>query len=397
MPHVSAVRAWRFAQELVGLGHRVVLLCAPLPGGISRASVGSEHDWRQPCVLPCAAAFDAAPNHALGLRPFRRIRTALRMLRDGGSAREWLRAAVDTGTRLPPVCRPDVVWCTFGQMEAVFAARRIARRLRRPWVLDVKDNWELYVPRGLRMLMVWRTRGFAVATANSQFTQHKARKWQGVDAALIYSGVEECFFAPFVPPSFDEFSLNLVGGIYFPEPFREFVTGVAAWYRTLPEVQRAHVRLRYIGSQGTLVQETFEAQLPELTVHLPGYVSPVEMAKWCQRAALNAYIAHPGGFHHKLPELLACGRPVLACPAENEESIALAAPALGQLSLAPTAADVTQILEALSAQHFYGGAPSTVFPQAHLARFRWSAQARLLEKILARVSAADVSIPMMSE
>ena len=166
-PHVSAVRTWRFAQELAALGHRVVLLTATPEGETAACEVHSDHDWKKPLLLACASAASAEPKTHWPTS-LRRVRTALRMLWQGGAAGTWLRAAVITGTRLPPAFQPDVIWCTFGQMEAVFAARQLARKLRRPWVLDLKDNWELFVPRGLRKLMAWRIRGSAAATANAE-------------------------------------------------------------------------------------------------------------------------------------------------------------------------------------------------------------------------------------
>ena len=71
----------------------------------------------------------------------------------------------------------------------------LAKAFGCPWVLDIKDNWELYVPSGLRRLMAWRTRGWAAVTANAEFTARKANIWQRSDAAIIYSGVDDVFFA----------------------------------------------------------------------------------------------------------------------------------------------------------------------------------------------------------
>ena len=66
--------------------------------------------------------------------------------------------------------QPDIVWTTFGSLEAVLVAKRAAARRRCPWVLDIKDNPEVFIPAGLRKVMAWRTRGCAALTANAQFT-----------------------------------------------------------------------------------------------------------------------------------------------------------------------------------------------------------------------------------
>lgn len=381
-PHISAVRAWRFAQELARLGHRVVLLTATRNNAIPTLEVDPHYDWRQPCVLACAAVPHATSPGPRWLRPVHRARTALHMLKYGGEAKDWLRAAVRAGSNLPEECRPDVVWCTFGKMEAVFAARRIARALRVPWVLDVKDNWELYVPRGLRQLMVWRTRGFAAVTSNARFTQRMTQRWQRANARVIYSGVEDCFLARDRCKPAGRFEINLVGGVYFADALRTLLTGIAAWYRTLADAQRAQVRFRYLGAQGELVQRMAAEAVPGLVPELCGYVSAETMARLCRCAAVNTYTAHPGAFHHKLLELLACGRPVLACPSETEESRQLAAPAAGQLRIAATAADVAAVLRELSVSFFTRGEALAPYPEGHVARYGWPAQAQLLQQVL---------------
>lgn len=381
--HISAVRAWRFAQELATLGHRVVFLTATDASGTTTACLAHAHDWRRPYVLACAASDSLTRAYPSRLPRFlRRARTAFRLLFQGGESVGWMQAAVLAGTRLPPGCGPDVLWCTFGQMDAVFAARSIARRLRRPWVLDLKDNWELYVPRGLRRLMVWRTRGAAAVTVNAKLTQGMAHKWQGVAATLIYSGVEECFFSPQGGLKPANFEINVVGGIYFPELLRSFLEGIKEWYRDLSPQHRARVCLRHIGAQRDLVRRIAHELMPGLTLDMPGYVSTEEMAGMCQRACVNAYVKHSGTFHHKLLELLACGRPVIAYPTEGEEAIALAAPAREQLIIATSPKEVSQVLSDLSAPFFECGAALATYPRAHLRSYSWPAQALLLRQVL---------------
>lgn len=382
-PHISAVRAWRFAQELAALGHRVMLLTASGADGVVHTTVDAMHDWHHPMVLTCAAtATPPSEDARCTPRSRRRARTAWRMLRHGGPSSVWVHAAVNTALHLPSALLPDVVWATFGRLEAVFAARRIAHRLRRPWVLDIKDNWELYVPPGLRRLMAWRIRGFAGASANARLTQHMACKWNGVDASLIYSGVQDCFLAPpnSTPPCL--FEINLVGGIYFPEYLDEFLRGVDMWYRHLSAEERARVRLRHIGAQGELVRRSVRSLVPNLAPECPGYLPMTEMARLCKQACVNAYISHPGTFHHKLLELLACGRPLLTCPSENAESIELAASAPGQLRVAASADDVARTLASLSSHYFANGTPATPYSQDHASRYAWPAQALLVQKAL---------------
>ena len=166
-PHISAVRAWRFAEELAHRGHRVILLTAHrADGDPTQSPTVATHDWHEPLVMSFAGINRKAPGFSLP-RPLRRAATAVRMLRDGGRNGAWVRASVAGITPSLAAFKPDVVWCTFGAMEGVIAAKQIANVVGCPWVLDVKDNWELYVPRGMRRLMAWRVKGWSALTANA--------------------------------------------------------------------------------------------------------------------------------------------------------------------------------------------------------------------------------------
>ena len=186
-PHISAVRAWRFAEELAHRGHRVVLLTAHrADGGADQGPPTDNHDWHEPLVLSFAGVNRKVPSVSPP-RPLRRAATAVRLFRDGGRNGAWVRASVAGVTRSHAGFKPDVVWCTFGTMEGVFAAKQIAKVTGCPWVLDVKDNWELYVPRGMRRLMAWRIKGWSAITANAESTAYVAAKWHDASPAVIYS------------------------------------------------------------------------------------------------------------------------------------------------------------------------------------------------------------------
>lgn len=381
-PHISAVRAWRFAQELATLGHRVVLLTATR-GGTPKTTLYAHHDWCTPCVLPCAAARLAPVVHAIRLPLLmRRAGTAVNLLCFGGCAHAWGRAAVTTALRVAPQFSPDVVWATFGRLEAVFAAKRIARALRCRWVLDVKDNCELYVPRGLHSAIAARIRGFACISVNAELTREVTGRWLNTDSTVIYSGVDPSFFARAPSRSTEYFTINLVGGIYFQDLLIAFLAGVSEWLAGLSVERRARVRIAYLGSQGELVRDTARVHAPGTQLDLPGYVAVGEMAQRCQSAAVNVYLHHPGTFHHKLPELLSCGRPVMAFPTEFAESLRLAAGTPGQLLTPATPAAVARELRRISVPFFtYGVLPE--YDSASLAQFfSWATQGSRLEKML---------------
>ena len=122
VPHISGVRAWRFSQELAKRGHRVVLLTARHEGQTGDdTSIVDTGDWREPVVLACGAAAreESAVQPMKGLPG--RLATAMRMLRHGGRGGAWVQEAVRTALRSRSAFEPNVVWCTFGMLESVFA------------------------------------------------------------------------------------------------------------------------------------------------------------------------------------------------------------------------------------------------------------------------------------
>ena len=378
-PHISAVRAWRFAQGLAGLGHRVVLLTAGSAAEDGRTgSQLAAHDWTKPYVL----AVDAGKQVKTRLPSlFSKIRTVWCMLRDGGAQGEWVHNSLQAIQQGAEHFRPDVVWCTFGMLESVVVARRIADALVRPWVLDIKDNWELYVPSGLRRLMAWRTRGWAAVTANAKFTADKATKWQHAQAKIIYSGVDEAFFVSSARSDVKgERSVNLVGSLYFPEHLAVLLAGIGRWHGALPEEERRKVTVRYLGGDVAMFTTAAREWIPQIRIEARGYVPIQEMAVSCRGAAVNMYVAHHGGFHHKLLELLACGRPLLAYPGESDESRNLVRSAGGEL-LEPASAEQVggMLADIFSRLPVFSQGMAADTP---LRRYAWENQSRALEEVL---------------
>ena len=389
-PHISAVRAWRFAQELASLEHRVVLLTAPLAGEppVEIEDI-NRHVWNTAFVLPCASGTTDASKRG-GARVFGKLATAVRMLWEGGALGGWVRRSVLVAGLLGEMFEPDVVWCTFGKMEAVFAARRIATLAGRPWVLDVKDNWELYVPRGLRRLMVWRTRGWAAVTANAQFTAVKARQWQRTEPTVVYSGVDDAFYeraiAALSPTTL--FRINLIGSLYHRGHLCVFLKGLRRWSAGMCKTDSATIELCYMGADNAMLDEELERHPLDLAVRRFGYVNVGELAVNCQQGAVNAYIAHSGGFHHKLLELLACGRPLLTVPQEDDESRSLIRQADGLLIEAADEAAVEAGLAQVY-RNWINGFAAGVAPSMPARQHSWQSQAQQLETVLTAVITLD--------
>ena len=374
-PHISGVRAARFAAELARRGHRCVLLCPALPDAAGEEEYETrarDHDWCRPLIVTVAEEMLApAPRNGLV--------TAAKLLVYGGkrvSLARAMRARADTLSR---AFLPDMLWATFGSLETVFAARRLARARGIRWVFDVKDNVDNYIPRRLHGLLARRVRGFGALTSNADLHAQAAGRWLGVPAQTIYSGVDDCFFVRQAPAPQDAGRyVTLVGGLYHRDLVDGFVEGVAVHNR---DPAHAPLEIIHIGSQLDLLQDV-AARHAGVTVRGSGYIDTSEMARICQSALANAYVFHGQTFHHKLFELLACRRPVVAFGGELAESTALAAHLGRPLETPQSPAALAALLAAIGPATLSDVAPRDRF-------FTWPDQAAMLERTMKRLMAHD--------
>lgn len=360
-PHISGVRAGRFAAELARMGHRCVLICPPLPGRTAEdpAPIAS-HDWSQPLIVEAA---DPPPTDGNA------IATLANLLRYGGRRTGFQRNVVARGRALAAEFRPQVGWATFGSLEAVTALRTLAREQRFPWIFDDKDNPDIYVPRAARLPLAWRLHGYAALQANSVLHADAARAWLGDTAEVIYSGVDSAFFEPHPAPEPGPRYVTLVGSLYYRDTVDAILSAIAEFNATsgLPAVSVVH-----LGNQGDWLENEHGVE-----IHIPGYVSPDEMARLCQHALANIYVFLGRTFHHKLFELLACRRPAIAYGGELPESIA-EAERLHALLATPT--DPAALVAALSMAERFD--PDPRMPERF---FTWPEQAAMVEAAMRRL------------
>jgi glycosyltransferase involved in cell wall biosynthesis len=306
------------------------------------------------------------------------------MIRYGGNMTVWVTECERMVDERLLGFRPDVIWCTFGRMESALLARSLARRFGCPWVLDLKDNWDLYVPRGLRRLMAWRTRGWSRVTANARFTAEKARRWQRTEADIVYSGVEDAFFSQLAgADASDRLTVNVVGSVYSDVRLRALLHGIGLWAESLDDARRARVLVCYMGPDARRFADVSRDLARIVAVGVEGYVGVERMAAACRSAVANTYVKHDGTFHHKLLELLSCGVPVVVVPSESEESRGLARAVGGALHECPDAAVVADTIGALSRRP----RPPAQLPVAGPAgaEYSWTSQSVRLRAVLRSV------------
>lgn len=385
------MRSWYFAKELAKRGHRVVQICewrdgtepAPPPETMTRHL--QTHDWSAPLLLairPQKRALLERIRSPLTPAPLRKGLVTWSYLRHTGMFTDFSQAVQPYLQILARDFRPQAAWGLFGNTECWLIAQRLARLAGCPWIADMKDSWEVFMRRPLQGLMARRFQDMAASTANAEFNAQVLKRWFPTRPVVVYSGVDPCFFdaAP-ESKAADTIRLTLTGGIYDEERLNWFISGLATWLSSHVEYRQHRqtpVEVIYAGGDHARVERALHRLEGLAKLEIRGYLPLAELAALCRSATANAYIWCPNGFHHKLLELLACGRPVIAFPGETEESRGLADAAGGELHCPASAEAVTGLLARIAER---GAAPIPIDPVRDA--FSWAAQAMLLEQVLA--------------
>jgi hypothetical protein len=194
----------------------------------------------------------------------------------------------------------------------------------------------------------------------------------------VYSGISHCFLDDTkTPPENNIFRITLTGSIYSSAVLDDFVSGLAAWLDRRKGNGMPEVEFVYAGSDTEMVRPALERLDGLARVLAHPYLPLADLAVLCRSASLNAYLWTPKNFHHKLLELLACGRPVIAFPGEWDESKRLATSCNGELYICTK---FEQVIYALDTVLIRNVPQTTVRPDVN--SFTWSAQAAILEETL---------------
>lgn len=274
--------------------------------------------------------------------------------------------------------RPDVVWGTFGNTDSWLIAQAIARSARCPWVADMKDPWDVFIPTALRCTLALRFTDMRAATCNSEMNADQLDRWFSVKPTVIYSGVDPSFFRPQQHMKADpHFRLTLTGSVHDEAVLERFVDALQQWLLESGAVAsrgERTVEIVYAGADRMKVEPILGRLSRSAEVRTFGYLPLQELAGLCASAHANSYIWNPRTFHHKLLELLCCGRPVIAFPGETDESLCLARVSHGALFTCANSSELSDALTAIASTE--PSQPRTLDP-ANL--FSWDAQALKLE------------------
>ena len=254
---VYGLRVASFAAAMARRGHDIVLLSpaeadqsATDPQLLTRQL--QEHDWRRPLCCACRPEQDRLLNALRRSRlpsAVRRAATAVVFAAIGGVHGDWIAGARPYLDVLAECFRPKIVWGIFGNTSTLVLARSLAHRSGAHWFMDVKDNWDLYVPRGLRRLTAYRFRDAAGFTSNARLHGNLAARCHRQPHAIIYSSIATEMIAPKGrTPRRDVFVLTLIGGTYQTDKLGRFLAALNGWLATLSPAERAVVEFHYAGT-----------------------------------------------------------------------------------------------------------------------------------------------------
>jgi hypothetical protein len=301
----------------------------------------------------------------------------------GGVDHPWIASASATAAPLIDHFRPDVVWGNFGSTSNLVVSKDLARRTAVPWVIDFKDNWDLYVHPRLRRILAWRFRNVSAFTSNARLHAGIAARWFRGPAKVIYSSVAPEMAAGVASESRrDVFQLTLIGSVYDAGCLSQFLRGVEAWLEGLTLAERAQVLIHYAGAALDDVRDALRLEPLSCAVRIDPNLDHANLAEICQKAAVNCYVWTPFGFHHKLLELMACRRPVISFPGEHPESVDLARQVGGRLWICH---DGVELGLRLSEAHAQWKARERAPGPLDLSEFTWEAAAERLEGFLTEV------------
>lgn len=386
--HVSGTRIPTFARLLADRGHHILLLTGTLEGGEpSFASIAAlreaiaTRDWARP-LLVAVPPQDRAVNRAIRSTStpavIRKALVAWEFLRHDGVRFDWTAATFPYWDAIARDFDPEVTWGTFGDSDTLRVTREIALRAGAPWGIDVKDPWRSFVPAGLRRIQARRFADAGFLTTNSLFTKAESAPWFVHDAQTIYSGAPASAFEG--GDSIAEPTVVLMGSIYSASAFEEFARGLASWLGR--RASDTPVRFVYAGVSVDLVRSGCRDLERLCSVEIHRYLGLDDLMALCRNAMLNCYIASDSCFHHKVIELLCCGRPVLCYPGEAEDEEQELARSVGaRYSRCQSVADIESALE--SAEN---GREEPRNRHEGLRAFHWEVQGLAVEDALTRAA-----------
>ena len=380
-PHVCGTRGWEFARALAAMDHQVIVLTSALgsdPVGVVAGRTEAlidGHDWREPLLVPIkpykAPILDRARLGKLP-KPINKLVSAWAIGVRQSPFYDWTDAAQPILREIRWAFEPEIVWGIYGNAGCWVLARDLARQSGCPWVGDGKDGFITFTPSLLFGLQVKRFENAMAFTALAQDYADQIKRSFGRDVNIVYSGITPALAKPPLPAK--DLSITMAGSLYGDHNLSTLSEGLRQWVAQLPQDARQQFRLNYFGGETERFANTFD-WCEALTVR--GFVPLEELLEVQRTSWVNIFTKAPGIYHHKLIELLAAGRPVLAIPEASEEDLLVTARTGGTLEVASDAGDIVTKLNGLMVCN-------TAPEHYNISPFLWPALAEELEKVFVR-------------
>lgn len=391
--HVCGLRARSFADSMAARGHQIVLLTPPLNetgSGPDARSIGDalgHHDWQKPYRLTVPHEPDSyLPKVRRGdmVSGLRQALIGFHYARHGSVYEDWCRGARAYFPALRESFGPDVVWAVFGHTGCWRAGQELAAIASCPWVMDAKDSWTAFIPALFRRLLARRFGNAAHITALSAAHASQIRRWfPGHQCTVVHSGLPASLVSGKVsgpPESSKSKSIFLCGSIYETAHLETIAESLARWLDHQEKDMAHTIRLAYAGSETEAFMSSVRPLSNHCAVETLGHIPLDRLHAEMKTAAINLHLYFPPVlFHHKLFELIAANRPILAFPGESDEAQSIAGKTGARLYRCETADDLMHAFDAVLGKEAEAQ-PSISFEQ--LSRYSWENQAKVLETAL---------------
>ena len=382
-PHVCALRMKSFAQAMADKGHQILLLTEALDNEeaeeshelISQSLIN--HNWSRPFILSVTPVFDRLITKLRQRKlifGIRQLFIFLSYLNNSGVFSDWSKGAFKYEALLKDCFRPDIIWATFGNSDCWKIAQYMSCQMGIPWVADVKDNWEVFIPKGMSTIIANRFNDMAALTAFSLSHKDQVKHIFNRNAEVIYSGFSNIVVDGNYSVSVKR--IMVTGSLYDFKKFEILVCGILLWIkkRTFGPKQ---IEFRYAGKDFEIFDKVSSSLKGYCTIIVDNYIEIEALRKLQAGAWINAYVFNEKSlFQHKTVELISAARPVLAVPLENQETLSIAKLAGVNFEIGRTPLEVAKVLESFEARKV-----SKINMQA-MSAYSWEAQAKKLEKVL---------------
>ena len=385
MSHICAVRMREFAHAFAAMGHQVVLLTESLgdePSSVSAENMSDEidqHDWSLPFYLSIKPTPDQTLSNLRGgqlgwLK--RKAVIAWRYVFENGLYDDWRQGAAPYLEPLSHTFQPDIIWASFGNTGVWNIAQDLSKLAGCPWVADIKDNWQSFIPTGLRKLIASRFKSAAQMTSFSESHLAEANQWFGQNKTTIYSGFNDAVLEAKDVSKSEDYEILLTGSIYSEDDFQVFINGLAHWLQNRD--QKKPVRFIYAGNDHQRVLNGSQKLSGLCDVEIKDFMKIEDLLVAQRRADINTYIRLPSRFHfhHKAIELMAAQKPIICFPTEVDETIKIIERVDGVLYSCGSVAEVAKGFEAA-----YGNQVKQK-SNSKLVEYSWQGQAKKLASVL---------------